>query len=181
MKKNLLSLALFILIGVLSRVIPHPWNFTGITAMALFAGLLAKENKFLFLAPLASLFVSDLILGFHNTMVFTYLGFALVSIISIQVNGKDITSFVTSKLKKQLVSVLGLSVSGSFIFYLVSNFGVWFSTDMYPKTFVGLLECYLAGIPFAKNQLLGDLVYSIAFLSCLNLFFVSDKKKLRLV
>lgn len=168
MKKNLLSLALFILIGVLSRVIPHPWNFTGITAMALFAGLLSKDNKFLFLAPLASLFVSDLILGFHNTMIYTYLGFALIGLISIQASSKKASDIINMAWNNQVLSVLGLSVSGSFIFFMISNFGVWISTDMYEKSLVGITQCYLAGLPFFQNQLAGDAFYSLVFLFILN-------------
>lgn len=169
MKKNLLSLALFILIGVLSRVIPHPWNFTGITAMALFAGLLAKENKFLFLAPLISLFISDLILGFHNTMIYTYLGFAVIGLISIQSYSKNISDVLKMGWNKQIFSILGLSVSGSIIFFIISNFGVWFSTGLYEKSVMGLAQCYIAGLPFLQNQLAGDAFYSLVFLVVLNL------------
>lgn len=168
MKKNLLSLALFILIGVLSRVIPHPWNFTGITAMALFAGLLAKENKFLFLAPLASLFVSDLILGFHNTMIYTYLGFAIVGLLSLQFASQHVVSKFSFK---NMASIFGYSAVGSLVFFIISNFGVWYSSSMYPHSLSGLVSCYVAGLPFLDNQFLGDLSYSFVFMMVYHFLF----------
>lgn len=168
MKKNLLSLAFFILIGVLSRVIPHPWNFTGITAMALFAGLLSKENKFLFLAPLASLFVSDLILGFHNTMIYTYLGFAVMGLLSLQYASENVISKINFK---NMVTIFSCSVVGSLVFFIISNFGVWYSSSMYPHNFSGLVSCYVAGLPFLDNQILGDLFYSFVFLISYQLVF----------
>lgn len=168
MKKNLLSLALFILIGVLSRVIPHPWNFTGITSMALFAGLLSKENKFLFLAPLASLFVSDLILGFHNTMIYTYLGFALVGLLSLQYASSRVLLKANFK---NLLTLSGYSAVGGLVFFIVSNFGVWYSSNMYSHTVAGLVNCYVAGIPFLDNQLLGDLFYSFVFMMVYHVIF----------
>jgi len=54
------------------------------------------------------------------------------------------------------LSALGASV----IFFIVSNFGVWFSGVMYPKDLSGLVACYVAGIPFFQNTVLGDLFYS---------------------
>lgn len=181
MTKNLLSLILFITIGVLSRVIPHPWNFTGITAMAIFAGLLAKDNKFLFIAPLASLFISDLVLGFHNTMFFTYSAFAIVGILNLQFAGKNLSEVLNLKWGRQVSSILGSSVMGSLIFFLISNFGVWFSTTMYPKSLIGILECYSAGLPFLQNQLLGDMFYSLVFLALFNLFSVKQAQQIKII
>lgn len=179
MKKNLLSLLLFITIGTLSRVIPHPWNFTGITAMAIFAGLLAKENKFLFIAPLASLFLSDLILGFHNTMVFTYLGFAVIGLLNLQFFSKNLSEVVNLKKSQQIFSMLGVSLSGSLVFFVISNFGVWFSTAMYAKNVAGLVQCFVAALPFLQNQMLGDAFYSLCFLALFNLFSVKQVSQVK--
>ena len=66
-----------VLVGIVSRLIPHPWNFTAIGTMALFSGVSFKSNKFLVLIPFASLFLSDAILGFYPGMIYTYIGFAL--------------------------------------------------------------------------------------------------------
>jgi hypothetical protein len=64
-------------------------------------------------------------------------------------------------LKKVRIPILYLSILGaSVIFFIVSNFGVWFSGTMYPKDLSGLAACYIAGLPFFQNTILGDLVYS---------------------
>ena len=83
--------------------------------------------------------------------MFTYGAFALIALMG------------TFTLRKVCVPQLLFSALGaSVIFFLVSNFGVWFSSGMYTKDIGGLIACYTAGIPFFKNTVLGDLVYSAA-------------------
>jgi hypothetical protein len=57
-------------------------------------------------------------------------------------------------------SVLLASLACSAAFYLITNFGVWQSGTMYPKTSVGLAACYTAGLPFLMNSLIGDLSFA---------------------
>ncbi|MCK6599531.1 MAG: hypothetical protein L6Q37_14290 [Bdellovibrionaceae bacterium] len=167
MKKELKVFLLLVLVGVLSRLIPHPWNFTGITAMAIFTGVNFRQNKFLIFSPLVALFISDLILGLHATMVFTYLGFSLVGFLAASFSERQVslvkkTGFGAS-MTKSLQSIGVLSLVSSFIFYLVTNLGVWLTTAIYEKTMQGLFACYIAGLPFLDNQILGDLFYSTIF------------------
>ncbi len=61
--------------------------------------------------------------------------------------------------KVSVTRLVSASLTASVLFFVVSNFGVWFSTEMYPKDMTGLMTCYTAGIPFFKNTLLGDFVY----------------------
>ena len=60
------------------------------------------------------------------------------------------------RISNLIVSTLGATV----IFFLVSNFGVWFSGIMYPKDLGELMTCYTTGIPFFKNIIAGDLAYT---------------------
>jgi hypothetical protein len=58
--------------------------------------------------------------------------------------------------------IAAASVLGSVQFFLVTNFGTWLTSDglatpMYPHTLAGLLACYVAGLPFLRYTLLGDL------------------------
>ena len=52
---------------------------------------------------------------------------------------------------------------GSVSFFLVSNFAVWTVWQMYPKTLAGLMTCYVAGLPFFRNAVISDLLFSAAF------------------
>ena len=62
--------------------------------------------------------------------------------------------------KVNLPRVIGSSLLASLAFFLISNFGVWLSDHDYPINAAGLLLCYEMAIPFFKNTLMGDLVYS---------------------
>lgn len=53
--------------------------------------------------------------------------------------------------------------TASFLFFLISNLGVWWY--WYPRTWTGLVECYLLAVPFYKNTLLGDLVFGWGWLT----------------
>lgn len=150
------NLALFtiILLGILSRFIPHAANMTALTAVALFAGTYVRPAKWAFIAPLGVMLVTDLVIGFHNLMFFVYGAWALIALLAILLRGKDDSS---------PTRVLGLSLSGSMIFFLVSNFGVWIVGDFYAKTWDGFVTCFVMALPFLQNQVVGDLVYVTAF------------------
>jgi len=56
------------------------------------------------------------------------------------------------------------SLTASVSFFLISNFAVWMVwRDMYPKTFNGLIACYVAGLPFFRNSVVSDLLFTAAF------------------
>jgi hypothetical protein len=143
-----LILAGMIFIAALSRLIPHPPNFTAVAAIALFGGAYFSSRYIAFLLPLVALFITDLIIGFHNTMWAVYLGFILVVLIGMSL-----------KNKKKIGSIFLASVSASVLFFIVSNFAVWFAGGLYPKTAKGLILCYTAAIPFFHYNLLGDLFF----------------------
>lgn len=138
----------FIVIGVLSRLLPHPPNFTAMNAIALF-GVMYLGSRWLSLATvLASVFLTDMVLGFHSTMSFVYLSFGLIVLLG--------------SLFKEGISFHRLplvSLVSSMLFFLVTNFGEWITGTLYPKTLNGLVLCYLAAIPFFCNQIVGDLCY----------------------
>jgi hypothetical protein len=145
-------------IALLSRFFPHPPNFTAINALALFGASCIGNIWITLLVLLASMFLSDLVIGFHSTIPFVYLSFSLVIIIGHLL--KD---------KKSLKWLVFSSLGASLLFFLVANFGVWMTTSYYPKTFQGLQFCYLAAIPFLQNQVLGDLLYTVLMFSCFSL------------
>ncbi|MGZ3775241.1 MAG: DUF6580 family putative transport protein [Pseudobdellovibrionaceae bacterium] len=146
---QLVTIILMILAAAFSRLIPHPWNFTAIGAMALFGGAYLPSKKLSLLIPVAALFLSDFILSFHLTMVFVYLSFMLIVLLG-----------WTLREKRNVVRLGVLSLVASTLFFVVSNFGVWITQDMYPVTWQGLVQCYVAAIPFFDNQVYGDLFFS---------------------
>ena len=52
------------------------------------------------------------------------------------------------------------TLGSSIIFFLVTNFALFYPTMLYPHTVQGIMASYTAGIPFLKNAVIGDLIYS---------------------
>lgn len=139
-----------IVIGILLRFLPHAPNFTPVAAIALFAGAyLSKKN--LVLVPLVLMIVSDLFLGLHNVVIFTWGGFILAGLIGLWL-----------KKRKSPVSILGASLVSSLVFYIVSNFGVWLM-GWYPHNLQGLANCYIMALPFLRDFTLATTMYSFVF------------------
>lgn len=149
MGKNVALLALaWILVGAFSRWIPHPPNFTAIGSVAVLGGLAYSSRFWALFTPVLALLVSDLVLGFHSTMVWVYGAVMIVSML---------TPFIL--MKTSGLRLGGMAVLSSLTFFLMTNFGVWATGALYPMTADGLLMSYLAAIPFSLNQLLGDLFF----------------------
>lgn len=142
-------LTFLVFVAAAIRLIPHPPNFAPIAAIALFGGAYFDKKSFAFAVPLAAMFLTDAIIGFHSLMWIVYVSFAVIVLIGMVL------------LKKVSVkNVIAASVTASLSFFIITNFGVWAFGTMYPKNFAGLIECYIAAIPFIQNTLIGDLFYS---------------------
>jgi hypothetical protein len=146
---RLLALIAAILAAAVLRLVPHPPNFTPIGAMALFSGAYLGRRGLAFVAPLAALLLGDLVLGFYSGMWVTYVAVALIALVG---------WLALSRISFVRVGVA--AVASSVLFFLVSNFGVWALSGMYPQNLTGLAACYVAAIPFFQNTLAGDLFYS---------------------
>jgi hypothetical protein len=126
------------------RVLPHWPNFTPIAAMALFAGTYFDRKLYAFAIPMAAMFISDIIIGFHVNMPAVYLSFGITVMI-----GEAIRRKVTSG------TVFMAAISSSVIFFLITNFASWLASPFYPQTFPGLMESYVAGLAFFRDQTYG--------------------------
>jgi len=173
MKKNILLIVALIVIGILGRIIPHPPNFTPIIAIALLASHVFKNKWIVILTPLMAMWISDLVInnylyaGYYDSLLIFSSSFLWVygPIIFIALLG-------TVLIKKVKMSNIALSsISGSLIFFLVTNFGVWISGTMFPKSLFGLIECYTFALPFFGNALVGDLVYCTILFTSYSLAF----------
>ncbi len=149
MHTKLLTVTGIIFALALFRLLPHWPNVSPIAAMALFGGAFFVDKRMALIVPFVALFVSDLILGLHNTMIFVYTGFALTVAI-----GFLLQSRVT--VTNTVFAVVGSSV----LFFLLTNFGAWMTSTLYAKSAAGLMQAYAAGIPFFQNSLLGNLFYT---------------------
>lgn len=54
------------------------------------------------------------------------------------------------------------TLTASVAFFVISNFAVWAVWNMYPKTPGGLAACYVAALPFFRNQFVSDLIFAAA-------------------
>ncbi len=151
----------FILLAVLSRILPHPYNFTPLGAIALFGAAYFTDKKWAILIPLAAMWISDLII--NNFILTAYFeGFTLFNWGMVWIYGSImLIALLGMKFLKKITipRVLGSAVGASVIFFIVSNFGVWLTSPMYPLNLSGLAACYTAAIPFFHNTLAGDIVY----------------------
>lgn len=143
-----LVLAGLILAAAFTRLIPHPPNFTAIGAMALFGGAYFSKKSFAYAVPLIAMFLSDIIIGFHPGMYAVYLSFILIVMIGISLSNK-----------KKIGNIFLASVSASVLFFVITNFALWLTGVLYPKTAAGLAACFTAAIPFFHYTLLGDLFF----------------------
>lgn len=142
--------ALILLIGLstLFRIIPHPYNFTPITGIALFGGANFARKRDAFSATFIAMFISDLVLGFHSSMIAVYGCLALIVLLGASLRNS-----------KGMVRLWTASFSGSILFFVVTNFSVWAFENMYAKTWAGFVECYVAALPFFQSSVLGDLFF----------------------
>ncbi len=149
LKPQIVAISVVIFALALFRLLPHWPNVSPVAAMALFGGAFYADKRLAFIVPFVALFLSDLVLGLHNSMVFVYAGFALTVAIGFMLRNK-IT--VTNTAFAVVVS--------SGLFFLLTNFGAWFTSALYAKTAEGLMQAFVAGIPFFQNSLLGNLAYA---------------------
>ena len=133
----------------LTRLLPHPPNFSPVVAVALFGGAALADRKLAFIVPMAAMFVADLFIGFHNTMVFVYLAMGLVVALGC----------VLANRRKPL-ALVAAALAGSGVFFLISNTGMWWLSGSYEHSLNGLLMCFTAALPFFHNTLLATVFYS---------------------
>jgi hypothetical protein len=151
MKLRLIALVSVVLTLALYRVLPHPANFTPVLAVALFAGAKSDDTRIAFLLPLLAMLLSDLVIGFHSTMVFVYMGMAVA-----------VTLGLLLRRRSGIVPVTGAALAGSLGFFAISNFGAWLqSPELYSRDWSGLAAAYVAAIPFYRNSLLSDAVFTV--------------------
>lgn len=127
-----------------SRLIPHPPNFTSLLALSFYIPAVFGI-KFIPAVTLALLF-TDMIIGFHSTMFFTLGSVIIIGIIS---------KFFNRSILRRIFGAL----IGAFIFYLLTNFGVWLNGS-YGYNLNGLINCYILALPFFAYSVISTLFFS---------------------
>lgn len=172
MKTLLVAIGL-IALGVLARVVPHPGNFAPVGAIALFGGAVFARPWAALLVPLAAMFAGDTILelttgyGYHTLMPVVYVTYALIAVLGMLLRER----------RRSPVAVGAAVVASSTIFYLVSNLAMWMISDIFPRTFQGLVACYVAGIPYFGRTLLSDLMFAAIFFGVYTLVTEGGEKR----
>lgn len=152
--KTKISIALIlVVIGVAGRLLPHAWNFAPIVAIGIFSGAYLG-GKLAFIVPVVAMIASDIFIGFYDWQMnlSVYLAMGLAGCIGLFL-----------RKKKNPLTIALAALVGSTIFFLITNGAVWLFTNMYEPTFSGLMASYIAGIPFYRNAIVGDVWYSLLF------------------
>ncbi len=171
----------FILAGALIKIASHfGWiaaipNFTPIAAMALFGGVYLNK-KYALVVPLLAMLVADYFIGFYNIwlLVSVYGSFALIGLIGLWLKNNKTTA-----------NVIGASLTGSVLFFLITNFAMWavqplMAHYIYPQSLQGLVDCYTMGLPFFKNTIAGDLFYTGSMFGLMELvLYVKNKAQVK--
>ena len=140
-----------VFLGALSRLLPHPWNFTPMMAIGLFAGYKAQKATTGILVTLLALAFGDAMMGFYPGFWYVYAATLVPVLFGWLIRNRSGAGAIA-------VAALASSLS----FFLITNFMFWAASGWYPHTLAGLSASYLAGIPFYQNQVLGDAFYTVA-------------------
>lgn len=164
-----------VLVSVGIRLVPYVtadptslsylWGVTPLFAICLFGAAYFREQRYAYLVPLASYFVSDLLIGvvsghlewaFYDNQLFVYFAVALNVVIGFYLRAH-----------RSWPAIFGAGIVGGLAFFLISNFGVWVTGDraIHPATPDGLLNCYILALPFYRNLTLSTLVFSAVLFS----------------
>ena len=144
MKLILTSISIFLALAM-SRFIPHPPNFTSLLALSFYVPVLFGLRYLPVL--LISFVITDLLIGYHSGTHWTWGSVLIIGLMS---------QYFSKNINLRLVG----SLFGAFIFFLITNFGVWIS-GMYSLTVNGLIECYTLAIPFFTYSLISTILFSL--------------------
>lgn len=163
---RVLMLIVLIFAAATARLVPHLHNLAPMTAVTLFAAAYLPSRRWSVLLPLIAMFLSDVVLYATkdvayrdealSNMIFVYPAFGVVAALGQWLRGRVTVG-----------RAIGTALACSVVFFLITNFGAWITLSrmnppMYEQTFAGLMNCYIAGIPFFRGTFAGDLLYTAA-------------------
>ena len=147
LKKNLICFVTVFIFIFVFRFFPHPPNFTPILALTLYTSAFFGLRSCPYI--IFAFALSDLFIGFHQLLIFTWGSLILISLLG--------------KYGNNFFSRLFLLVFSSILFFIITNFGVWLISDFYTMDLKGILNCYLLAIPFFANTILSTFIFGMLF------------------
>ena len=158
MKYLKISLGIFLTLAA-SRFIPHPPNFTSLIALSFYIPALLGLRYLPILV--LSFIITDLFIGFHGVTLFTWGSVAIIGLFS--------KYFI-----KSILSRISGALIGAFVFFLITNFGVW-SLGTYGYTVEGFILCYTLAIPFFAYNIISTSIFSAIIESVYKFKFIRIK------
>jgi hypothetical protein len=186
-----LVVGLLIVVPALMRALHFERSLVPMGALALFSGAHFRNRWLALSVPLASMLLGDVLIGlfhhdmsysFHAALPFVYGCYVLNVLLGMGLGRywdrlKAYRRHVAetrpfeadsnrepSPVATRVLPVAGATLGGALIFFFVTNFATWYLYDMYAKTWQGLVECYVAAIPFfTRGTLLADVLGTIFF------------------
>ena len=170
--QKILNPLLIIFIAALLRIVPHMPNFAPITAMALFGGVYLNK-RYALVVPFLTMLLSDYLLLYINPFSANHFNINHIYPPQAIWYGSTMLSVYGSlfisgliglwlRKHKSVKNVIFASLIASIQFFLITNAAVWIN-GMYDRSIIGLWESYIAGIPFFRGTVLGDLFYTGVF------------------
>ena len=138
-----ISIGIFLALAA-SRFVPHPPNFTSLIALSFYIPALLGLRYLPIL--ILSFIITDLFIGFHGVTLFTWGSVVIIGLFS--------KYFI-----KSILSRVSGALIGAFVFFLITNFGVW-SLGSYGYTIEGFILCYTLAIPFFAYSLISTFIFS---------------------
>jgi hypothetical protein len=174
-KQTIIFFLILIVVATVVKIICAPEinlsGFTAVIAISLFAGLTVRDKKLAFILPLATLFISDVILqvlyqfhlfpyaGFYGGQIYNYALFFLLTFLGMWLRNYKTAGIFTA------------AFVGPTVFFLLSNFIVWKSGAAamgYNTDISGLWQSYTFGLPFYRNSIISTVIFLPAFVALYN-------------
>ncbi len=147
--------------GVITNFVVYPWNFSPMSAFCLFGAAYFTRKAWVFFIPLGLWLVgdlgiwaitNDLSMAFHKNSSTVYVSLLLITVIGLCLRNH-----------RSLPKVLLAGFVGETLFFLITNMGVWYFFPTYAQTAGGLMDCYLAGLPFYRLALASTFFFLTVF------------------
>jgi hypothetical protein len=151
LKSDLLLVAFLIGLGIAARLLPHAPNFTPLMASTLFAAAMLRHRGLAVLVPFVAMPISDLVIGPDDWRIKAVIYATMLL---------PVFAGVLARRHRLIFSVAPAMLSCSLIFFVTTNFAVWAFSGMYSLDWAGLITCYIAALPYLKQTVASDLLWT---------------------